>query len=188
MHALQAHEILKFRPVPIDLCVSWNPQATVHGIEDSCSLRAIGRRIFSNQLSNAANEQIAAVVIGRSMRHGPTVVVEGIAGPDAAITIVEMVAIGIPVALLPFKVQLQCWPELTHECRIGIILEMPEQFIDIVEVHIIVAHLSVIIRQLADVAVAIHRSAPLLSRTSQILGCILGRMRIDGFDVAHHAP
>ena len=73
------------------------------------------------------------------------VVIEGIAGPDAAVTIVEMVSVGIPVAFFPFEMEFQSRPELTHECSICIVLEMPEQFIDIVEIHIVVAHLSVVV-------------------------------------------
>ena len=187
VYALQTHEILEFCPVSVNFIIGRQPKSTIHGFEYCFSLHAIGCRILPYQFGNAGNQKITAIVIGRSMRHCSTVVIKRIAGPNAAVSIIKMVSIGIPVTLLPFKVEFQRGPKLPHECCIGIVLEMPEKFIDIVEIHIVMAHLSVIIRQLADVSIAIHRCAPLFGRAGKVLGRILGRMRVDGLDVAHHA-
>ena len=64
--------------------------------------------------------------------HGTAVIVEGVAGPDTTVGIVEVVAIGVPVALLPFQMELQHGPHLAQIGRVGIVAEVPKQLVDIV--------------------------------------------------------
>ena len=145
VYALQSHEILKFCPVSVNFIFGRQPKAAIHGFEYCFCLPTIGSRIHPYQFCNPSDQKIAAIVIGRSMSNCSAVVVEGIAGPDAAVSIVEMVSVGIPVSFFPFEMEFQRGPEFTHKCSIRIVLEMPEQFIDIVEIHIVVAHLSVVV-------------------------------------------
>ena len=79
-----------------------------------------------------------------------------------------MVAVGIEVPFLPGEVRLDDRPHLLHVGRVGIVLEMPEQLIDIVQVHIVVVHLVVTFRITADIAVAVHLGTPLLFGTGEV--------------------
>ena len=96
-----------------------------------------------------------------------------------------MVSIGIVVSLLPSQMTGQHRPHLSHIRGICIILEMPQQLIDIVEVHVIVVHLVVTVRVTTDIAIAIHLRSPLLLCSCQLLLGILGRMWKDWGDVTH---
>ena len=91
-----------------------------------------------------------------------------------------MVAIGVEIAFLPFQMQFQQREHLAHVCGIGIIAEMPKQFIHIVEIHVIVVHLVVAVGITTDIPIGIHLRAPFLFRTGKIIGFVLRRMRIDG--------
>ena len=59
------------------------------------------------------------------MGYGTSVIVKRIAGPDAAVGIVEVVAVGVVVALLPCQVALDDGPHLAHIVLVGIVLEVP---------------------------------------------------------------
>ena len=94
------------------------------------------------------------------MGYGAAVVVERVACPNAAVGVVEVVAVGVEVALLPLVVEHDGRPHLPHEAGVRIIAEVGHQLVDEVEVHIVVAHLVGALRQAADVAVGVHRGAP----------------------------
>ena len=64
-----------------------------------------------------------------------------------------MVAVGVVVAFLPRQMASDDWPHTMHIGRIGIVLKVPEQFIDVVEVHVVVVHLVVALWVTADIAV-----------------------------------
>ena len=102
------------------------------------------------------------------MSNGTTTIVECIAGPDAAISIVKMIAIGIVVAFLPCQMRLEYRPHLSHISGIGIVLEVPQQLVDIVQVHIVMVHLIITFRVSADVAIAVHLRAPTLLGTRHV--------------------
>ena len=87
------------------------------------------------------------------MGHCPTIIVERIAGPDTTIGIIQMVAVWIIVPFLPRQMRLDNGPHFTHIGRIGIVLEVPEQLIHIVQVHIVVMHLVIAFRIPADIPV-----------------------------------
>ncbi len=99
-----------------------------------------------------------------------------------------MVGVGIEVALLPLVVQLDVWPHPPHHGRVGVIAEVPHEFVDVVEVHVVVAHLVGAPRQAADVAVRVDRRAPLLEGACKVAVRILLRLGIDWRDIRDHAP
>ena len=119
------------------------------------------------------------------MGHGSSAVIQGIARPDAAIGIVEVVAIGVVVTFLPHQVALQQGPHLAHIVLVSIILEVPQQLVDIVQVHVVVVHLVVAIGITADIAIGIHLRVPFLLSARHLLGRVLRGMRQRGLDVRH---
>ena len=52
---------------------------------------------------------------------------------------------------------------------VGIKLEVPQQFVDIHQVHIVMMKLVVFLRVSADIARAVHRSPPLVGTTRQVV-------------------
>ena len=113
------------------------------------------------------------------MGHSTAIVIQGVGGPYAAICIIESVIIGIEAALFPCQVTCEHRPHLSHEGGVGVILEMPQQFVDEVEVHVVVVHDIRAVRIAADITVGIHLRAPLFHCPRQaFLG--VGRRAGDG--------
>ena len=73
------------------------------------------------QFGDACRKAVGAVVVGRRVSDGSAVVVEGVACPDAAVGVVEMVVVRVEVAFLPFEVPLQHGEELSHLHGVGIV-------------------------------------------------------------------
>ena len=164
-----SHQVFKFRPVAFVL----EPKPFVHRLQDGVSLLLPRCRIFAQQFSNACCKTVAFVIIGRGVGHIATIIIERIRCPDAAIGIIEMVTVGIPVTFLPFQMEFDVWPHLTEIGGIGIITEMPEQLVEEVEVHVVMVHHVVATWQTTEVAVRIHARAPfLLSPRQKILGIL----------------
>ena len=183
VHALQPHQVLVFCPVSLVL----QPQAVVHGLQDGVGLLAIRGSVLAYQFGYACRQQVGTVVIGRRVGDGAAAVVEGVGGPDAAVGIVEVVAIGVKVTLLPGQVTPQHRPHLKEIGAVGIILEVPQQFVDVVQVHVIVVHLVIALGVAADVAVGVHLRAPLFLGSRQVLLLILRRMQVSHRHVRHLA-
>ena len=181
MQSAQPHAVLKLSPDTLVL----HPQATVHGLQDSVGLLPVRLSILTDYLGNAGGQPVASIVIGRRMGHCPATVVERIAGPDAAVGIVEMVAVGVEVTFLPDQMTLDDGPHPAHVGRVGIILEVPEQLVHIVQVHVVVVHLVVALRITADVAVAVHLRAPLLLSPGHVHLRVLRRMGNRGGHIGH---
>ena len=76
-----------------------------------------------------------------------------------------MVIVRVPSILFPSKVTGYYRPHFAHISRIGIELEVPQQLVDIDEIHVIVVELFVVVRVSADVTVAVHRRTPLVCST-----------------------
>ena len=93
----QSHRVLILRPYTLP----GNPQPLVQGFQDLIGLPAIGRRVFADHFRDTRRQPVAAIVIGGAMGDGTAAIVERVAGPDAAIGIIEMVAVGVEIALLP---------------------------------------------------------------------------------------
>ena len=92
-----------------------------------------------------------------------------------------MVAIWVEVALLPRQMTLEHRPHLPHILLVGIILEVPQQFIDVAEVHVVMVHLVGLAWRTADIAIAIHLAAPPLLGPGTMLLLVLqwmGRYRL----------
>ena len=183
VQTLQSHRILIFRP---DTLLR-HPQTLVHGLQDGLSLFTIGLRILSKNLSDTRCQAIATVVVGRAMGHSSSIIVEGIAGPDAAVGIIEMVAVRVVVALFPGQMRLDDRPHLAHIDGISIILEVPQQFVDIVEVHVVVVHLVIAFRITADVAIRVHLCAPLLRSPGKVECGVLRGMGYRRLYIGHLA-
>ena len=104
------------------------------------------------------------------MGHCSAVVLQGIAGPDAAIGIIKMVAVGVPCAFLPIQMPPDDGPEPAHHRRVGIELKVPQQFVDVDKIHVVVVKLVVVFRCAADIAVRVHRRAPSVCPAGQPVG------------------
>ena len=111
------------------------------------------------------------------MSHGTTAIIQRITGPDTAIRIVQMVTIRVEIALFPSQMAFQYGPHFLEIHLVGIILKMPQQLVNVVEVHIVVMHLVVTVRIATDIAVRIHLRMPAFLRTCHLLLGILCRMR-----------
>ena len=181
VQTLQSHCILEFGPHAFVL----HPQTGVHGFQDGSGLFTIGLGILADDFRNTGGELVTTVVIGRGMGHGTAAVIEGVAGPDAAIGVVEMVAVGIEVPLLPRQMRHDDGPHLLHIEGVGIVLEVPEQLVDIVQVHIVVVHLVVAFRIATDIAVGVHLRTPFLLGTGEVHLGILRRVGDGRLDFRH---
>ena len=107
------------------------------------------------------------------MCHRPTVVIERIARPDAAVRVVECVVVGVEVALLPCQVSRDDGPHPSGIVQVARPAEVPQQLVHVAEVHVVVVHLVVPSRVAADVAVAVHLRAPLLCSACQVHRAVL---------------
>ena len=164
---------------------SRKPKSFIHRFKNGLSLLSIRFRILTDDCCNTGSESVAPIVIGRGMGHCPTIIIERITGPDTTIGIIQMVTIRIIVPLLPCQMRLDDRPHLAHISRIGIILEMPKQFIDIIQIHIVVMHLIVTLRITANIPIGIHLRTPFLLGTCQIHLGVLRRMGNYRFYVRH---
>ena len=180
MHSLQSHEVLIFSPV----AEIFQPQSAVHGFQYPVGFLTIRRWILAYHLCHAGSQEVGTVVIGRRMGYATAVVLQRIACPDTAIGIVESVVVGIPGVLLPGEMTLDDRPHLAHIGCIGIKLEMPEQLVDIHQVHVVMVELLVVLRIAADVAIAVHRRAPFVGATREIV-LLVHHMRTGHRDVGH---
>ena len=181
MHPFQPHQILVFSPVSLVI----QPQSAVHRLAYGFSLTAIRRSILADEFGDTGSQQIAAVVVCRRMGHRPAVIIECVTRPDTAVGIVEMVAVGVVVAFLPCKMCLDDRPHLPHIGRVGIIAEMPEKLVHIVEVHVIMVHLIVALGIAADVTIAVHLCTPLLLSPSEIHLRVVVGMRQHRLHIRH---
>ena len=106
MQTPQSHSVLILSPYAFII----QPKPLIHRLEYSFSLLLVGRSVLTNNLRYTCSEQVAPIVISRRMGHSPTIVVECITGPDAAVGIVEVVTIRVVVAFLPGQMALNHWP------------------------------------------------------------------------------
>ena len=162
----------------------FQPQAAVHGFQYLVGFLTIRCRILAYHLSHAGCQEVGTVVIGRRMGYATAVVLQRIACPDTAIGIVEPVVVGIPSILFPGEMTLDDRPHLAHIGCIGIKLEMPEQLVDIHQVHVVMVELLVVLRIAADVAIAVHRSAPFVGATGEIV-LLVHHMRTGHRNIGH---
>ena len=107
------------------------------------------------------------------MSHGPTIIIQRITGPDAAIGIVKAVVVRVVITLFPFQMARNDRPHLPHIGSIGIILEVPHQFVDVVQIHVVVVHLVVAVGIAADITIAVHLRTPFLLCPCQVQDRIL---------------
>ena len=84
---------------------------------------------------------------------------------------------------MPGLVQRIIRPHLAEIGLVGIILEVPQQLVDVVEVHVVMVHLVVTVGIAADIAVRVHLRMPLLFRARHLLFGVLSRMRNIGRDI-----
>ena len=101
MQTAMAHEILN--PTMSSLR---QPETGVERFQYLISLFPIGCGVFAYLLSNQCSQFIAAIVIGRAVRNGATVIIQRIACPNAGVGIVQAVVVRIEVAFFPSKMQM----------------------------------------------------------------------------------
>ena len=81
--------------------------------------------------------------------------------------------------------RLEYRPHLPHIDGVGIILEVPQQFVDVVQVHVVMVHLVVALWITTNIAIGIHLRAPSLLSSGQILCRILRGMGNHRLDARH---
>ncbi len=176
VQAAVPHLVAVFGPVAF----VGQPQLAAQGFEDGVGLVAVGRRIETDRFGDAGRLAVGVVVIGCRMGHGAARVVERIARPDAAVGVVEMVAVGVEVALLPLQMAVDdrkyppCVVAVAGPCQVA------QQFVDVAQIHVVVRHLLFLARATGDVAVAVHRCAPAFFCAGEVERRILPRMRVEG--------
>ena len=111
-----AHAVFIFGPM-----TCWQPQHRVAGCLYGIGLTVISATVLAEHLCYACCHSVGTIVIGCGMCHCTSTVIECIAGPDAAIGIIEMVAIRIKISFLPCQVRFYHWPHSAHICSVGII-------------------------------------------------------------------
>ena len=84
-----------------------------------------------------------------------------------------MVIVRVEIEFFPCQMTLDDRPHLPHICSVSIILEMPHQFIDVIEIHIVMVHLVITVGITADITSGIHLCAPFLQRTGAVAFRIL---------------
>ena len=173
MQTAMAHEILKFRP----MSSLRQPETGVERFQYLIGLFPIGCGVFAYLLSNQCSQFIAAIVIGRAVRNGATVIIQRIACPNAGVGIVQAVVVRVEVAFFPSKMQCQQRPHAAGILKVARPVEVPQQFVYVTEIHVIMVHLIVTARIAADISVAVLRCSPYLGRTCKRKGRILCRMR-----------
>ena len=163
MQTFMPHEILKLSP----MSTFGYPKASIQSFQYSVSFFTIGCRVFSNLLGNHSCEAIGTIVIGRRMSDRTTIIIKSITCPDAGIGIIKSVIIGIIVSFFPGKVTGQDRPHTAGVFQITGPVEMPQEFINITKIHVIMMHLIVPTGVTADITVTILGCSPLLFGTCQ---------------------
>ena len=168
VQALVSHQVLILSPHTFIL----HPQSFVDSLVDAVGLSLIMSRFLGHtqSLGQAGRHAVGTIVESRRVSGRTTIVIKSIACPDATISIVETVTIRIEVTLLPSQMALDDGPNLTHILPIARPIEVPKEFVHVVEVHVVVVHLIVAVRISADVSVAVHLCTPFLDRTRQVEG------------------
>ena len=110
------------------------------------------------------------------MGNGTAIIIEGIACPNAGVCIVKPVIVRIVVELFPSEMAGKEGPHAAGVIQITRPVEMPQQFVDIAKIHIVVVHLIIAAGVTADISIAVLRGSPLLHRACQGEGCVLSRM------------
>lgn len=111
------------------------------------------------------------------MSDSTTIIIQRIAGPNTGICIIKPVIIGIVIQFFPRQMTNKYRPHLTGICNIPCPVKVPEEFINIAKIHVIVMHLIVLAGITANISITILRGSPTLFRPCQIQYRILSRMR-----------
>ena len=172
MQAFMSHEVLELSP----MSTFGHPKAGIQCFQYIISFLAVRCGIFPYFFSNQSSKAVGTIVISSTVSYGTAVVVEGIACPDTGVGIVKTVIIGIIVELLPGKMTSKYRPYTTGIFQITGPVKMPQEFIYITKIHIIMMHLIVTTRITTNISVTVLRCTPLLYGTSQSKGRILCRM------------
>ena len=106
-----------------------------------------------------------------------TVIVQCVTCPDTGIGIVKAVVIRVEVTFFPSKMQRQQRPHTTGIIKVSGPIEVPQQFVYVAEVHVIMVHLVISPGISTNIPVAVLRCSPNLGRTCQCKSGILCRMR-----------
>ena len=174
VQSLQAHQVAALSPyaallVPEDLGKGCAYAFCLFLVISSLSA-------LSQPLGNDRSKHVCAIVERGRMGDSPSAIVEPVACPDAAVGIVQSVAVRVEVALLPCQRALDDGEDALRISPVASPLKMPEELVDIVEVHVVMVHLIVSARVAADVSLTVHLSAPaFLSPCQPLLGVLRGR-------------
>ena len=166
VQALVSHQVLVLSPHTFVL----HPQSFIDSLVDAVGLSLIMGCFLghSQSFGQACSHAVGTIVESGRVSGRTTIIIKSITCPNTTIGIVETVTIGVEVTLFPSQVALNDRPNLTHILPIARPIEVPQEFIHVVEVHVVMVHLIVTVRIAADVSVAIHLRTPLLDRTGKI--------------------
>ncbi len=128
-----------------------------------------GGLVVAEQSGNLGCLAVGAQVVGRAVGHGSAAIVEAVAGPDAAVGVVETVVVGVKDTLLPVEMPLDGRPELAGLLQVARPVEVPQQRVDIDEVHVVVVDLLRVVGVAGNVARCEHGVARLLGGAGEVL-------------------
>ena len=96
------------------------------------------------------------------------IVLKGIRSPNTAIAIVKAIVVGVKGILLPGEVPLQARKDFAGIIHVAGPVQVPQQFVEKNQVHIVMVHDIRPVGAPADIAIAVHRRAPLFRGTRPI--------------------
>ncbi len=181
VETLFASGILEFGPV----AAFGHPEGGVDGFADGFGFIEIGGGIFAYYLSHAGGHEVGEAVVGRGVGDGAAAVVEGITGPDAAVGVIEVVAVRVEVEFFPGEMAFDHREEAAHGCGVACVAEVAHEGINVDEVHVVVRHFAFLSRSAAYVAVAVHGCSPAFFSPREVEGAVLAGMLECGGDVGN---
>ena len=98
-----------------------------------------------------------------------------------------MVAVGVEIPLFPCKVTFYDIPHASHKNSVRIMAKVRHQLVHVVEVHVVVVHLSVVIGVAANIPVGVHLCAPFFLCPCHVHCSVLCGVGVDGRNIRHLA-
>ena len=177
----QSHEILVFRPMTF----GGQPQSSFKRFPDFLCFLQVRERILTDFFGYQCRHSVSAVVVSCCVCYRTAVVVECITRPDAGVSVIESIVVGVVIQLLPGKVSGNYRPYFSHIIQITRPIEMPEQFVDVAQIHVVVMHLIGSVWISADISVTVLRRTPFFFRACEVQYTILSRMWDDKRNICH---
>ena len=158
------------------------PEFSVHGVLNLLCLSGIllGGSDVAQQPTNLCCLAVGPQVIGRTMGHGTSIIIEAITRPYTTVGIIKAVIIRIIDSFFPRQVTLDDGPECTSLFQVTAPTQVPKQLVDEDQVHVVMVDLLGVVRISANVTRRKHRITNLLGGTRLVLGGVQDRYRLVG--------